>query len=151
MMAPPPALPPPRAGTDAAAEEERPAVRAPAAVAAELEKRAATAPTPEAREILAAQAAITGDPIPPAGVRSRVEEGADAAHAQHGAFGEQARPLLAAGGVFAERGADLTDLSGRAAAAVLGLPVPGTRSSSSRTTCRPPTPPRSTPPPSSRW
>ncbi|NEA22717.1 phosphoenolpyruvate--protein phosphotransferase, partial [Actinomadura bangladeshensis] len=40
VMGPPPALPPPRAGTDPA-EEERLAVRALEAVGAELEKRAA--------------------------------------------------------------------------------------------------------------
>lgn len=124
VMGPPPALPPPRAGTDPA-EEERLAVRALEAVGAELEKRAATAPTPEARGILSAQAAITGDPMLLAGVRSRAERGADAAHALHGAFDEQARTLLAAGGVFAERVADLADLSGRAVAAALGLPMPG--------------------------
>lgn len=124
VMAPPPELPPPRPVADAA-EEARLALRALEAVEAELEKRALAAPTPEARDILQAQAAIAGDPMLAAGVRGRVEQGADAAHALHGAFDEQARLLLAAGGRFAERVADLADLSGRAVAAALGRPMPG--------------------------
>ncbi|TDB96277.1 phosphoenolpyruvate--protein phosphotransferase [Actinomadura sp. 7K534] len=124
VMGPAPELPPPRAVTDPEAETGR-AVRALAAVEAELDRRAAAAPTPEAREILAAQSAMAADPMLAAGVRSRVERGADAAHALHGAFAEAAQALLAAGGHFAERAADLADLSGRAVAAVLGRPVPG--------------------------
>ncbi|GAA0560142.1 putative PEP-binding protein [Actinomadura livida] len=101
VMGPAPELPPPRAVTDAEAETGR-AVRALAAVEAELDRRAAAAPAPEAREILAAQSAMAADPMLAAGVRSRVERGADAAHALHGAFAEAAQALLAAGGHFAD-------------------------------------------------
>lgn len=124
VMGPPPELPPPRAVADPEAEIAR-AVRALAAVETELDRRAAAAPTPEAREILAAQSVMASDPMLAAGVRDRVLRGADAAHALHGAFAEQAQALAAAGGHFAERAADLADLSGRAVAAVLGRPMPG--------------------------
>ncbi|XRQ14657.1 phosphoenolpyruvate--protein phosphotransferase [Actinomadura welshii] len=124
VMGPPPELPPARAVTDPEAETER-ALRALEAVEAELDRRAAAAPTPEAREILAAQSAIAADPMLVTGVRNRVGRGADAAHALHDTFAEQAQALIAAGGHFAERAADLADLSGRAVAVVLGRPMPG--------------------------
>ncbi|HEY8479516.1 MAG TPA: phosphoenolpyruvate--protein phosphotransferase [Spirillospora sp.] len=124
VMGTPPELPPPRPVTDREAETRR-ALSALEAVEAELDRRAASAPTPEAREILAAQSAIAADPMLAGGVRTRVEQGADAAHALHDAFAEQAQALMAAGGHFAERAADLADLSGRAVAVVLGCPMPG--------------------------
>ncbi|MFC4061566.1 phosphoenolpyruvate--protein phosphotransferase, partial [Planomonospora corallina] len=90
----------------------------------ELEARAAAA-GPAARAILEAQSFIAADP----GLHESVEEntaaGMDAAHAIDAACARHREALLAAGGLFAERAADLDDIRNRAVAAVLGLPVPG--------------------------
>ncbi|GIH70717.1 phosphoenolpyruvate--protein phosphotransferase [Sphaerimonospora thailandensis] len=86
---------------------------------------AAKAAEPTAREILEAQSLIAADP----GLRDSVEEntgaGMDAAHAIAAACAHHRRALLAAGGYFAERAADLDDIGNRAVAAALGLPMPG--------------------------
>ena len=125
-LAPPPSLPPVRAGApapDPAREIER-AAAALAAVAQELTERA-DAVTGAAHDVLFAQAMIAGDPVLNDGVIALIDGGLDAPHAVDEAFGEHRRALEAAGGYLAERAADLDDLRDRAVAILLGLPMPG--------------------------
>ncbi|MEV0586792.1 phosphoenolpyruvate--protein phosphotransferase [Nonomuraea sp. NPDC050310] len=118
-MAAPPVLPPP--GT---AHSERTVGEGLAAVADELEARAARAGG-AAGEILEAQAMMAADPMLREAAEDLVKEGLDPAHALDAAFATHREALVAAGGYFAERAADLDDLRNRAVAAVLGLPMPG--------------------------
>ncbi|MEU1282137.1 phosphoenolpyruvate--protein phosphotransferase [Streptomyces sp. NPDC005805] len=124
-MAAPPALPEPRAVAPDDAPAEAAAARAAlAAVAEDLEGRAAAADG-EAAGVLAAQAMMAADPALADRAAALTTEGHDAAHALDAAFGAFRASLVAAGGYFAERTADLDDLRDRAVARVLGLPMPG--------------------------
>lgn len=123
-MGEPPALPPPAPVDDREAEASL-VVKALEAVAAELTLRAATASDPAARDVLEAQAMIAEDPMLLEEAERHAGEGADAAHALESAFTVHREALVAAGGYFAERAADLDDLKYRAVAHVLGLPMPG--------------------------
>ncbi|WP_431046828.1 phosphoenolpyruvate--protein phosphotransferase [Streptomyces sp. P1-3] len=124
-MAPPPALPAPRAVGAADAPAEAAAVReALRQVAADLERRAAAA-SDAAAEVLSAQALMATDPALADRAEALVLDGTDGAHALAAAFGEFRAGLEAAGGYFAERVADLDDLRDRSVARLLGLPMPG--------------------------
>ncbi|MEV6206289.1 phosphoenolpyruvate--protein phosphotransferase [Kitasatospora sp. NPDC051914] len=121
--APAPVLPPPRPVTDPAAETA--AVRAALAeVVADLEARAARAGG-TAADVLTAQAMIAADPVLADRAAELVATGTDGPHAVTGAYAAFRAALLAAGGYFAERAADLDDLRDRAVARLLGLPMPG--------------------------
>ncbi|MEW1843442.1 phosphoenolpyruvate--protein phosphotransferase [Nonomuraea angiospora] len=122
-MAAPPTLPPPRPGTDPAAEASAVAA-ALEAVAADLSRRAAGA-SGEAADILEALAMIADDPMLLEDAQGRAREGMDAAHALDAAFAQHRDTLAALGGYLAERAADLDDLKHRAVAFALGLPMPG--------------------------
>ncbi|MFR9795959.1 phosphoenolpyruvate--protein phosphotransferase [Streptomyces sp. MS06] len=124
-MAPPAALPPSRTVAPADVPAEEAAARgALAHVAADLGERAAAADG-EAAAVLSAQAMMAADPALADEVGELVLGGADAAHALDAAFRGFRSSLIAAGGYFAERVADLDDLRNRAVACVLGLPTPG--------------------------
>ncbi|MCU7822032.1 phosphoenolpyruvate--protein phosphotransferase [Kitasatospora sp. DSM 101779] len=121
--APSPALPPARPVTDPAAEGA--AVRtALGAVVADLEARAARADG-AAADVLTAQAMIAADPVLADRATELVAAGTDGPHAVTAAYDGFRDALLAAGGYFAERAADLDDLRDRAVARLLGLPMPG--------------------------
>ncbi|GAA3114405.1 phosphoenolpyruvate--protein phosphotransferase [Planomonospora alba] len=123
-MAGPPPLPAPAARTDP--ERERAAaLRALAAIGAELEARAAAAADPAASAILEAQALIAAYPALRESAEENTAAGMDAAHAIDAACARHREELLAAGGRYAERAADLDDIRNRAVAAVLDLPAPG--------------------------
>jgi phosphotransferase system enzyme I (PtsI) len=121
-VAPPPALPFP--GAPGPSDGAR-ALSALAEVAAELGRRAASAAKPAVAQILAAQAAMAGDPVLHRAVAERVAGGLPAAHAIAAALAEHRAAFLAAGGYLAERVTDLDDLRDRAVAACLGLAMPG--------------------------
>lgn len=124
-MAGPPAPPPPRTVPAGEAPAEAAAVRtALASVAEALERRAGTV-RGAASEVLAAQAMMVADPALADLAEAEVRGGADGPRALAAAFGGFRAALEAAGGLFAERVADLDDLRDRAVAALLGLPVPG--------------------------
>ncbi|WP_283135037.1 phosphoenolpyruvate--protein phosphotransferase [Rhizohabitans arisaemae] len=123
-MAAPPELPARRPVVDPPAEVK--AVGAALeAVAAELERRAGAAASAEAVAILEAQAMMAADPMLREEAERLASEGLDAAHALDAAFAAHREQLVALGGYFGERAADLDDLRNRAVAAVLGLPMPG--------------------------
>jgi phosphotransferase system enzyme I (PtsI) len=67
---------------------------------------------------------MAADPTLAEAVAARIAEGEDAAYAVHGAMGDVADILRAAGGYLGERVADLEDLRDRALARILGRPVP---------------------------
>lgn len=122
-MAAPAQLPAPRPVLDAA--EEAAALRAAVtAVAAELEERAARA-TGVGAEVLTAQALMAADPVLAERAVELIEQGTDGPHALTAVYAGFRAELLAAGGYFAERVADLDDLRDRAVARLLGLPSPG--------------------------
>ncbi|WP_086828447.1 phosphoenolpyruvate--protein phosphotransferase [Streptomyces sp. NRRL B-24572] len=122
-MAPVPVLPAPRPVADPAAEAA--AVHAAlGAVVADLEERAARVSGPGS-EVLAAQAMMAADPVLADEAAALTGRGTDGAHALAAAFEGFRTALVAAGGHFAERAADLDDLRDRAVAHLLGLPVPG--------------------------
>ncbi|WP_223242094.1 phosphoenolpyruvate--protein phosphotransferase [Streptomyces sp. CBMA123] len=122
-MAPPPPLPAPRAVGDPAAEAA--AIRAAlGAVVTDLGERAARAGGPGS-EVLTAQALMAADPVLADRAAALAEQGTDGPHALAAAFDGFRAELVAAGGYFAERAADLDDLRDRAVAQLLGLPVPG--------------------------
>ncbi|GAA4201483.1 phosphoenolpyruvate--protein phosphotransferase [Streptosporangium oxazolinicum] len=123
-MAGPPELPAPSPVTDAGAELNR-AMEALRATVSELAARAEKAPDADAKAILEAQSLIADDPSLHESVETSVRSGKSAAHAIDEACAHHRRALLAAGGYFAERAADLDDIRNRAVAAALGLPVPG--------------------------
>ncbi|GGL37457.1 phosphoenolpyruvate-protein phosphotransferase [Planomonospora parontospora subsp. antibiotica] len=101
------------------------ALRALESVSAELAARASAASGPAASAILEAQSFIAADPGLLESVQENVAAGMGAAHALDAACAGHREALLAAGGLFAERAADLDDIRNRAVAAVLDLPVPG--------------------------
>ncbi|MFB6810358.1 phosphoenolpyruvate--protein phosphotransferase [Streptomyces sp. NPDC056387] len=122
-MASVPALPAPRPVADPAAEAA--AVRAAlGAVVTDLDERAARVRGPGS-DVLAAQAMMAADPVLADAAAALAERGTDGAHALATAFDGFRTALVAAGGHFAERVADLDDLRDRAVAHLLGLPVPG--------------------------
>ncbi|MEV4555429.1 phosphoenolpyruvate--protein phosphotransferase [Kitasatospora sp. NPDC049285] len=122
-MSPVPALPAPRPVTDPAAETA--AVRAAlAAVVADLTARAARTDG-TAADVLDAQAMMAADPVLADRAADLAAAGTDAPHALTTAFNGFRAELLAAGGYFAERVADLDDLRDRAVASALDLPMPG--------------------------
>ncbi|RPF29648.1 phosphoenolpyruvate--protein phosphotransferase [Streptomyces sp. Ag109_G2-6] len=122
-MAPVPTLPAPRAVADPAAEAA--AVRAAlGAVVTGLHERAARV-SGTGSEVLAAQAMMAADPVLADRAAALAEQGTDGAHALATAFDGFRAALVAAGGYFAERAADLDDLRDRAVAYLLGLPLPG--------------------------
>ncbi|MGJ6961702.1 phosphoenolpyruvate--protein phosphotransferase [Streptosporangium sp. G11] len=123
-MAGPPELPAPTPVEDAGAELSR-AMDALRATVSELAARAEKASGADAKAILEAQSFIADDPSLHESVETSVRSGKNAAHAIDEACAHHRRALLAAGGYFAERAADLDDIRNRAVAAVLGLPVPG--------------------------
>ncbi|WP_394813584.1 phosphoenolpyruvate--protein phosphotransferase [Streptomyces hazeniae] len=124
-MTPPPGIPAPRTVPSGEVAAEADAVRqALAQVTADLERRA-SATSGEAAEVLAAQAMMAGDPSLADRAADLVRDGSDGPHALTAAFGAFRAALEAAGGVFAERVADLDDLRDRAVARFLGLPMPG--------------------------
>jgi phosphotransferase system enzyme I (PtsI) len=123
-MAPLPALPAPRPVTDPEADASA-LRRALATLVADLEHRAARAPEGPAADVLFAQAQMASDPALAEQAAKAVRQGTDPAHALSATFDGFRTRLLAAGGYFAERAADLDDLCGRAIAHLLGLPVPG--------------------------
>ncbi len=124
-LAPPPQLPPATEIASSEIKSELGRVRdALDAVGTELDKRAG-ATQAAAREVLLAQALIARDPVLLDGACARVRSGSDAAHAIDAAFAEHRRALEAIGGYLGERAADLQDLSDRAVAWLLGLPMPG--------------------------
>ncbi|MGO9902789.1 MAG: phosphoenolpyruvate--protein phosphotransferase [Solirubrobacteraceae bacterium] len=124
-LAPPPQLPPATEIASSEIKSELTRVRdALDAVGTELDKRAA-ATQAAAREVLVAQGLIARDPVLLDGACARVRSGSDAAHAIDAAFAEHRRALEAIGGYLGERAADLQDLSDRAVAWLLGLPMPG--------------------------
>ncbi|MGW7329816.1 putative PEP-binding protein [Streptomyces sp. NPDC054840] len=122
-MSPPPALPARRPVTDPGAEAA--SVRAAlAAVVQELNERA-TRTAGAGAEVLVAQAMMAADPALADRAAALAAEGTDGPHALAAAFDGFRAALLAAGGYFAERAADLDDLRDRAVARLLGLPMPG--------------------------
>ncbi|SOD60717.1 phosphoenolpyruvate--protein phosphotransferase [Streptomyces zhaozhouensis] len=124
-MAAPRLPPPPRAVPPEEAPAEAAAVRAALRdVAATLERRAAPL-TGAAAEVLEAQVMMVNDPALADLAEAEVRAGSDGTRALTAAFGSFRAALEAAGGLFAERVADLDDLRDRAVAALLGLPVPG--------------------------
>ncbi|EHR51773.1 phosphoenolpyruvate-protein phosphotransferase [Saccharomonospora marina XMU15] len=123
-LAPPPGLParpPPVVDPEA---ELTAATRALGAVADELRRLADAAEGPAA-EVLRTQAMMAGDPVIADAVAAKVDQARPAAWAISDAVAEQQEALLALGGYFAERTADLADIRDRAVAEVLGLPRPG--------------------------
>ncbi|WP_307795017.1 PEP-utilizing enzyme [Actinacidiphila acididurans] len=124
-LAPAPVLSAPRTLASAEVPGEAAAVRAALReVATDLAERAATV-TGAAAEVLSANAMTAADPALADRAAALVLDGTDGAHALTGAFGEFRAALVAAGGYFAERVADLDDLRDRSVARLLGLPMPG--------------------------
>jgi phosphotransferase system enzyme I (PtsI) len=123
-LGPPPELPPEREVADPRVELAL-IERATKEVRDELTARAARATTGSAREVLEAQALLAVDPMMLDTAAERITAGSDAAHALTGAFAELRELLVSAGGMFAERAADLDDLSNRALAVLLDAPMPG--------------------------
>jgi phosphotransferase system enzyme I (PtsI) len=123
-MAPVPALPRPRVVADPAAESA--ALRAAlAAVAQELLARASRVDG-AAAEVLTAQAMMAEDPALADAAQTAVTgDGLDAPHAVDRACASFRQTLLAAGGYFAERAADLDDIRDRVVCRLLGVPAPG--------------------------
>lgn len=123
-MASPPQLPAPRPVTDP--EADAAAVRrALTSLVADLEHRAARAPQGPAADVLHTQAQMAADPALADHAADAVHQGTDPAHALTAAFDGFRAQLLAAGGYFGERAADLDDLRDRAVSHLLGLPLPG--------------------------
>jgi phosphotransferase system enzyme I (PtsI) len=90
-----------------------------ASVSAQLRERAEGADE-ATRDVLEAQALMTDDPALIDGVEARLATGVTAETAVSGAFAEFAAMLADAGEYFAERAADLHDLSDRAVAVLQG-------------------------------
>ncbi|GAA4896574.1 phosphoenolpyruvate--protein phosphotransferase [Stackebrandtia albiflava] len=109
--------------SDVAAERKR-ATAALTLVADDLTRRAEAADG-AAGDVLRAQAMMAADPMLSSDVAARVEAGTDAPHAIDEVFEGHRAAFAAAGGVLAERVADLDDLRARAVAACLGVPPPG--------------------------
>ncbi|WP_067172874.1 phosphoenolpyruvate--protein phosphotransferase [Microtetraspora niveoalba] len=105
------------------AEEADTAVRALLAASLGLAALAEKAAEPEARAILEAQSLIAADPLLQEAVRENVRDGMHALDAVTAACDHHRDALLAAGGHFAERAADLADIANRAVAAALDVPM----------------------------
>lgn len=126
-LAEPAPLPAPTPAPDTDAEADT-AAAALEAVAADLSIRADDADDHhrgEAADVLRAQAMIAADPTLIDEVQRRIVAGHDAAHSIVDAFAAHRAAFEAAGGLLAERVADLDDLCARAVAACLGRPQPG--------------------------
>ncbi|ONK15550.1 phosphoenolpyruvate--protein phosphotransferase [Streptomyces sp. MP131-18] len=124
-MAPAPVPPAPRTVPAAEAPAEAARVRAALKGVAEALDQRAAATTGPAAEVLSAQVMMVADPALADRAEALVRDGADGPRALTAAFGEFRAALGAAGGLFAERVADLDDLRDRAVARLLGLPMPG--------------------------
>lgn len=124
IMSAVPVLPPAQQVTSAEDETDR-ATRALAAVLEDLRSRAGHATTREAKEVLAAQAALAADPVLLDGITARIGAGQDAPHAVEATFAEYRAVFASAGGMLAERAADLEDLAARTLAVLLDRPMPG--------------------------
>jgi phosphotransferase system enzyme I (PtsI) len=117
-------LPPPRSVIDVE-DEAALAALALKTAEADLRTRAATAPNAAARDVLHAQAMLACDPVLLDDATARIRRGEDAPRALRKTFDEHRGALVAAGGLFAERAADLDDIAHRTLAAALGQPMPG--------------------------
>jgi phosphotransferase system enzyme I (PtsI) len=92
------------------------------AVAADLQQRAQQSDG-DLAAVLTAQAMIVGDPVLKQRILDALEHGQSRIGAVTAAFAEFAEALAAAGPYFADRVADLEDLSYRVAATLAGLPT----------------------------
>ncbi|UED84180.1 phosphoenolpyruvate--protein phosphotransferase [Streptomyces profundus] len=124
-MARPPVPPAPRTVPADQLPAEVDAVRAAFTDVAEALQRRADAASGPAAEVLFAQVMMVADPALADRAEALVRGGDDGPRAIDAAFGEFRSALAAAGGLFAERVADLDDLRDRAVAVLLGLPMPG--------------------------
>lgn len=104
------------------AEKER-VTHALAATGEDIRTRAAAAGG-KAGEVLEAQALMMDDPMLRTEVDTRIDSGQTAERAVHEAFAFFRDQLAAIGGYLGERAADLDDVSRRAVARLLGVPVP---------------------------
>jgi phosphotransferase system enzyme I (PtsI) len=95
-----------------------------AAVVADLTARA-TAAAGTVADVLSAQAAMASDPSLMDAVADGIDAGADGPHAVQAAFGTFRTMFEEAGGLLAERVADLDDIRDRVIATLLGLALPG--------------------------
>ena len=123
-MGRPPGEPADRPAAGGAAEENRRALEALAAVAADLRGRADAAGG-HAADVLEAQAMMAEDPGVAEGVAARTAAGKTAARAVHETFGDYRALLAGAGEYMAARVADLDDVAARAVAAASGVAMPG--------------------------
>jgi phosphotransferase system enzyme I (PtsI) len=123
-VAPPPQVPADLSAPADPAAETALATAALDGVADDLERRAADV-AGEAAQILEAQALMARDPALADLVADRIAAGAAAPVAVAAAFAEFRALLAAAGPYMAERVADLDDLSNRAVARLLDVPMPG--------------------------
>ncbi|WP_228637443.1 phosphoenolpyruvate--protein phosphotransferase [Microtetraspora sp. AC03309] len=99
------------------------AVRALLTASLSLSALAEKAAEPEARAILEAQSFIAADPLLQESVEENVRNGMHALDAITAACARHREALVAAGGYFAERAADLDDIRNRAVAAARNLPM----------------------------
>lgn len=76
-------------------------------------------------DVLAAQAAMAGDPILASNIFKLVRAGTPAPQAVKIALEDFQAQLLSIGGYLAERAADLEDIGNRVISVLLGLPMPG--------------------------
>lgn len=76
-------------------------------------------------EILLASAMMAEDPAVLRNIKQRVQQGLSPERAVYESFAEFRRKLLQIGGKYAERAADLDDISQRIRAHIAGVPVPG--------------------------
>lgn len=104
------------------AEKER-VTHALAATGEDIRARAAEAGG-KAGEVLEAQALMMDDPMLRTEVDTRIDKGMTAERSVHEAFAFFRDQLAAIGGYLGERAADLDDVSRRAVAKLLGVPVP---------------------------
>lgn len=104
------------------AEKER-VTHALAATGEDIRARAAKAGG-KAGEVLEAQALMMDDPMLRTEVDTRIDKGMTAERSVHEAFAFFRDQLAAIGGYLGERAADLDDVSRRAVAKLLGVPVP---------------------------
>ncbi|MCU1615229.1 MAG: Phosphoenolpyruvate-protein phosphotransferase of system [Frankiales bacterium] len=123
-VAPPPQVPADLPAPADPAAETALATAALDGVADDLERRAAEV-TGESAQILEAQVLMARDPALADLVAGRIAAGAAAPVAVAAAFAEFRALLAAAGPYMAERVTDLDDLSNRAVARLLDVPMPG--------------------------
>lgn len=120
---------------DAEREQGR-ARKAVEAVAADLMARGNLAGG-EAQAVLEAQAMMAQDPELLADVERRITVGSTAERAVYDAFAAYRALLAGAGEYLAGRVADLDDVRNRIVARLLGVPMPGVRTATSRTSSSP--------------